>query len=63
MVKDGQVHGVREGDEADLGALVGKAADQLRMVGGQATASVRFCVDGQWFVCTLRLIEVVEVSE
>lgn len=63
MGKDQEVHGVKDGDEADLGELVGRAADQLRMVGGQATARVRFSADGQWFECTLRMIDVVEVPE
>jgi hypothetical protein len=63
MAKDQEVRGVQEADDAELGALVGKAADQLRLVGGRATATVRFCVDDQWFECTLRMIDVVEVPE
>lgn len=63
MAKAQEVCGVQEADDAELGALVGNAADQLRLVGGRATATVRFSVDDQWFECTLRMIDVVEVPE
>lgn len=63
MAREQEVRGVQEADDAGLGALVGKAAEQLRMVGGQAVARCRFSMDGQWFECTLRMIDVVEVPE
>lgn len=63
MAKAQEVRGAQEADDAGLVALIGKATEQLRLVGGQATARVRFSVDDQWFECTLRMIDVVVVPE
>ena len=54
----GRVHDVDESeDEADVGALVVKAAEQLLMVGPTAVASVRFSIDGQWFLVKVQMID------
>lgn len=54
---------VREGDDADLGAHVARAAEQLALVGPAAVARVRFWVRGQWFECSLRMVDNPGVAE
>ena len=57
----GGQHRVEESeDEADVGALVVKAAEQLLMVGPAAVASVRFSIDGQWFLVKVQMVDGVD---
>lgn len=45
-----------------IGDLVVRAANQLVFAGPGATATVQFAVDGQWFDCTLAMIDESEVQ-
>ena len=50
-------------DERAISNLVLRAADQLAMTGDPGMqATVRFSVDGQWFRCTLQMIDESEAS-
>lgn len=52
-----------DADEADIGVLVIQAADQLVFAGPKARASVNIAIDGQWFRCTLQMIDESEVRK
>lgn len=53
---------IETGDVSGIGALVADAANQLSWVGEEATATVRFAVDDQWFSASIRMIDKVEMA-